>query len=83
MCPYYQDMYKCYPACYCNNAAMKSSIDTTIKSNEASLKSLGVTCSLTCGNGKAPSSGTPAQAPTEIAYAYDKDFDPASVCQRG
>ena len=78
MCPYYQDMMACYPTCYCNNAAVKSTLDTAKKSSEDAMKAMGITCSLTCGNGKAPSSGTPAQAPTEIAYAYDKDFDPAS-----
>ena len=80
MCPYYQDAMACYPACYCNNAATKSALDTAKKSSEDAMKAMGITCSLTCGNGKAPSSGTkPApEAPKEIAYAYDKDFDPAS-----
>ena len=80
MCPYYQDMMACYPTCYCNNAAVKSTLDTAKKSSEDAMKAMGITCSLTCGNGKAPSSGTkPApEAPKEIAYAYDKDFDPAS-----
>ena len=51
MCPYYQDTFGCYPACYCNNAAMKSSMDSTIKSIEDALETMGIKdCSLTCGN---------------------------------
>ena len=49
MCSLYQDMMACYPACYCNMAAMKSTMDKSIKSFEDSLKALGVTCSLQCG----------------------------------
>ena len=47
MCSYFQDAMACYPACYCNNAAMKSALDKSIKA-------MGVTCSLQCGS----SSGT-------------------------
>ena len=50
MCSYFQDAMACYPACYCNNAAMKSALDKSIKSSEDSLKALGVTCSLQCGS---------------------------------
>ena len=57
MCSYFQDAMACYPACYCNNAAMKSALDKSIKSSEDTLKALGVTCSLTCGNGEAASHG--------------------------
>ena len=60
MCSYYQDMMACYPACYCNIAAMKSSLDKSIKSFEDSLKAVGVTCSLQCG--MKTSSGTPTSS---------------------
>ena len=57
MCPYYKDVLKCYPACHCNNPAYKSSMDTAINSTEYAMKEMGITCSLTCGNGEAASHG--------------------------
>merc|ERR1712166_1124063 len=49
MCPLYQSMFACYPACYCDDPNMKAAMDTSIKSSEDSLKSMDVTCNLQCG----------------------------------
>ena len=66
MCSLYQDMMACYPACYCNMAAMKSTMDKSIKSFEDSLKALGVTCSLQCGMKTSSGTATPTSS-TESA----------------
>ena len=51
MCPYYQETFGCYPACYCNDATYKSLIDESIKASEDGLKAMGIKdCSLTCGD---------------------------------
>jgi len=51
MCPYFQETFGCYPACYCNDATYKSLIDESIKTSEDGLKAMGIKdCSLTCGN---------------------------------
>ena len=62
MCSYFQDTMACYPACYCNNAAMKSAMDKTIKSSEDTLKALGVTCSLQCGMKTSSGTATPTSS---------------------
>merc|ERR1712166_1159016 len=49
MCPLYQSIFACYPACYCDDPNMKAAMDTSIKSSEDSLKSMDVTCNLQCG----------------------------------
>jgi len=66
MCSYYQDVFACYPACYCNMAAMKSTMDKSIKDFEDSLKALGVTCSLQCGMKTSSGTATPTSS-TESA----------------
>ena len=49
MCPYFQETFGCYPACYCNDATYKSLIDESIKTSEDGLKAMGIKdCSLTC-----------------------------------
>ena len=51
MCPYFQDTYGCYPACYCNDANYKSMMADAIKSSKDALETFGIKdCSLTCGN---------------------------------
>ena len=67
MCPYYQDAMACYPACYCNNAAMKSALDKSIKSSEDSLKALGVTCSLQCGSASSDTA-TPTSSTSSASF---------------
>ena len=57
ICPYFQELYACYPACYCDDANFKSVIDQSIKSSEDSLKAMDVTCSLKCGAGSALAPG--------------------------
>ena len=50
MCAYYQELFACYPACYCNDAAYQSTIADSIKIAEDSIASMDITCSLSCGN---------------------------------
>jgi len=58
ICAKTQEMFACYPACYCDDAAMKETIDTTIKSSAAAVKTVsGEDCALKCGAGSALAPG--------------------------
>ena len=50
ICAKTQDMMACYPACYCDDAAYKETLATTMKQSEEAVKSVsGEACPLKCG----------------------------------
>ena len=57
MCAYFQGSMACYPACYCDDPAMKETMAAAEKTYEDLLKSVDVTCTIKCGAGSALAPG--------------------------
>jgi len=58
ICKFYQDTFACYPACYCDDASLKATMDTTMKAAEDAVKAMdGGDCTIKCGAGSALAPG--------------------------
>ena len=72
VCKFYQDTFACYPACYCDDAALKDSIATAEKTLEDAVKAMdGGDCTLKCGSGSMLAPGM-ALALTVFAATYSQ-----------
>ena len=64
VCKYYQDVFTCYPSCYCDDAAYKDAIAASEKAGEDAIKAMdGGDCTIKCGgagsgSGSASGSGS-------------------------
>ena len=49
-CTFYQDVFACYPACYCDDANIKDALAKSLKAGEDAVKTMGGgDCNLKCG----------------------------------
>jgi hypothetical protein len=57
-CAKSQSLYACYPACYCDDAAYKETLDLAIKTSADAAKAMGGgDCTIKCGAGSALAPG--------------------------
>ena len=72
ICKYYQDVFACYPACYCGDAAYKDAIAASEKAGEDAIKAMdGGDCTIKCGSGSMLAPGM-ALALTVFAATYSQ-----------
>ena len=72
ICKYYQDVFACYPACYCDDAAYKDAIAAAEKAGEDAIKAMdGGDCTIKCGSGSMLAPGM-ALALTVFAATYSQ-----------
>ena len=58
-CTFYQDVFACYPACYCDDAAYKDAIDASLKAADDAVEAMGGgDCTVKCGSGTGSRSGS-------------------------
>ena len=59
VCKYYQEVFACYPACYCDDAAYKDAIDASLKAADDAVEAMGGgDCTVKCGSGTGSRSGS-------------------------
>ena len=52
ICKYYQDVFACYPACYCDNDLYKDALEVSLKQADDAIKAMdGGECAIKCGSG--------------------------------
>ena len=71
-CTFYQDVFACYPACYCDDAAYSDAIAASEKAGQDAVKLLkGGDCTIKCGSGSMLAPGM-ALALTVFAATYSQ-----------
>ena len=59
ICKTYQDIYACYPSCFCDDAANKDMIEDSLKQVDDHIKAMdGGECAIKCGSGTGSGSGS-------------------------